>query len=343
MERVKLLSMTAVITVLIWAAADSLVSETATIMVTFEIVPATADSAMLIEVDQASSSCGIEVLGPRKVVEAVQAQAPLSARLRIQDQPTGLATISLEKEFLKRELSEQFHEFRKLSVASVRPSTTIVNVDRLITAQVDITLKKLSLLYEVEPQLKKSSITVQLRESRYKERMSASQPMSLDISAEVDRLFRDQPAGQSVIIPVTLDSREFGPDSVFKPDTILVSAAVKAERSTAEIPTVPILVAVNFPNLEKPYRLVTRDDKPIDLIARTITVTGPTEDVARLMRGDTRAYGIIRLKDEDFQDPGVIKFVTPEYHLPPGLKLAEDPEPVVFKLIDISSNEVEGP
>ena len=104
----------------------------------------------------------------------------------------------------------------------------------------------------------------------------------------------------------------------------------------------PILLAVSFANLEKPYRPVTRDGAPLELEARTITVTGPSEEVAKLVRGDTRAYGIIRLKEVDLEELGVVKLTTPEYHLPPGVELAEPPQPVEFKLIDATPGESRG-
>ena len=342
MEQVKLLSMTTVLTVLIWVSADSLVSETATINVAFEIGPAMADSAMLIDVRGASGSYEVEISGSRKTVEALQAQAPLTARLQIQERPTGPDAIVLEPAFLKRELASQFHEFRKLTITSVRPSTIPVTVDHRVIKEVDITMTRLALPYDVEPQLQRTSTTVVMRESAYDELTGAGRPLALDISPDVDRLFRDQPAGQSVPIQVALDGRAFGGDATLEPDTVRVTATVKAERSTEEVPTVPVLVAVSFANLEKVFRPITRDGTPLELVARTITVTGATDAVVRLVRGETRAFGVIRLKEDDFQNPDVLRLKTPEYYLPAGLTLAQSPEPVEFKLIDATLLEPDG-
>jgi hypothetical protein len=342
MEPVKLLSMTAVLTLLVWAAADSLVNEAVTVDMTLEVVPSAANSPMLIEVDPTFGSSELEISGPRRIVEKAQSQAPLKARLRIPDRPTGPHTIELDRAVLKRELADQYSEFRKLTVVSVHPSTVAIAVDRRISKEVAITLSRLGLAYEVEPQLRRTSTTVHMRESRDRELSPGGEPLVFDISADVDRLFREQPAGESVTIPVTLDARRFGPDSTLEPDEVRVTATVEAQRSTAAIPTVPILLAVSFANLEKPYRPVTRDGAPLELEARTITVTGRSEEVAKLVRGDTRAYGIIRLKEVDLEELGVVKLTTPEYHLPPGVELAEPPQPVEFKLIDATPNEGRG-
>ena len=343
MERVKLLSMTVVLSVLVWAAADSLVNDTVLIGVTFEPVPVTTNPPMLVEVVEPQNGLfELEVSGPRRTVEDVQRKAPLAARLRISSRPSGSHVVPLDKEFLERELAEQFTEFSRLTVAAVEPATLAVRVDRMVTGQVAVTLKRLTLPYDVEPQLNRTSTTIRMRESRYVELAPAGEPLELDISADVDRLFRERPAGQNVTIRITLDATPFGPDAEFALDTVTVSATVKAQRSTAEIAAVPVLLAVSFPNLEKSYRPVARDGGPLQIVAPTITVTGPTDDVARLVRGDALAYGIIRLKEIDLEEPGMIKLMTPEYHLPPRIELAEPAQPIEFKLMDTSLPETEG-
>ena len=335
MEQVKLLSMTVVLAVLVWAAADSLVNEAVSIGVTFEVIPATATSPSMIEIiEPEGGSFELEISGPRRIVEDVQSQAPLRARLRIPDRPTGSDVVPLNKESLKSELAEQFNEFARLTVVAVHPATLAIHVDHLIAKEVEIRLERLTLPYEVTPQLKRNSANVRMRESKYKELAPAGGPLQLDISTDVDRLFRERPAGESLAVPLALDTSSFGADAEFDPGTVEVTATVKAQRSTAEVAAVPVLLAVSFSNLEKPYRPVARDGSPMDIVAPAITVTGPTEDVARLVRGDTRAYGIIRLREVDLEELGATKLMTPEYHLPPRLELAEPPQPVEFELAE---------
>ncbi len=243
MEQVKLLSMTAVLTLLIWAAADSLVSETVTVTATFEFVPASGDSTMLIDAPEGAGSCELEISGPRKAVEAVQAQSPLTARIRLSDLPTGPATIALERDALARALGEAVREFRKLTIIATRPASVRVVVDHVVTVPVNLNLARLTMRYDVEPQLARTAVDVRMRESRYRELAAGGEAIQLDLSPDVDRLFRDQPEGESVTIPVTLDGRSFGPDAVLDPQTVGVTAAIKARRSTQDVPTVPILVA----------------------------------------------------------------------------------------------------
>lgn len=339
MAQVKLFSMTAVLTLLIWASADSLVNEAATVAVAFELTPGAAD--MLVEPAEALALFDLQISGPRSDIKDLLDQAPLRVRLRIPDRPTGPADLPLDRRYLKQQLAEQYREFRKLAVVSVHPDTLPVQVDHWTTRRIDLDLRRTTLSYEVEPQLDRTSVTVRMRESG-----PLSQPgtdaLRIDISGEVERLLKGQPQGENLRIPLTLDASRFGRGATLDPGIVHVSATLKAQRRLVEIPTVPILLAVSFANLEQPLRPVTRDGTPLTLVAPSITVTGPIEDVARLERRTTRAFGIIRLKQDDLDDLGAIKLITPEYHLPPNITLAADPPPIEFKLIKAVSTATPG-
>ena len=96
---------------------------------------------------------------------------------------------------------------------------------------------------------------------------------------------------------------------------------------------------MSFANLGKPYQAVGRDGTTLTLETQTIQVAGPTEDVARLQRGETRAYGFIQLKEADLEELGVFKAWTPDFHLPSNVVMAEPPEPIEFMLIDTTKTE----
>jgi len=64
MEQAKLLSMTAILTVLIWTSADALIRETATLTVALDLVSASPN--MIVEASDPPSSCQIDVSGPRR-------------------------------------------------------------------------------------------------------------------------------------------------------------------------------------------------------------------------------------------------------------------------------------
>lgn len=335
MAQIRLLAMTAVLTLLIWAGADSLVTETISVGILLKAVPAAAGSNMVIRNDSNGERIDIQVSGTRRSVQAVQMRAPYHFRLPIEDRPTGIATISLDRYALKRELAEQWSDFRNLTVVSVNPDTLSVSVDRVVTKDVEVAAKRLTLAYDVEPQLQRTAATVEIRES-FLQTLPSGQPLQIDIGPDLERLLKDQPAGKSVTVRVALDSRRFGPDAELKPNAIEVTATVRAQRSTERIPTVPVLVAMSFANLDKRIRAVTREGSPLSLVTQTITVTGPTDEVQRLVRGETRAYGVVQLKEDDLQQIGVLKLAVPEYHLPKGVELSEEAAPIEFQLIIVT-------
>jgi len=336
-EQVKLLSMTVVLTVLVWASADSLVTETVTVGVSFDVLPERSRPLMLVTLDTESNSFELQVSGPRSLVSALQAQPLLRLRLRVKDSDTGPVNVSLEPEMLREALAGVSREFRKLAVVSIQPDSLPVKIDHMVTHDVEVVARKLSLPYEVEPQLETTRVSVTLRETEYV-KLTENQPLQIAIGPDIERQLKDKPPGKAVQIAVPLDAQKLGPGARIDPPIINVSATVQAQRVTAQIPTVPILLAMSFANLERPLRPVTRDGTALSLVTQTITVSGLRSDVARLQRRETRAYGVIQLKQEDLESLGVLKLVTPDYLLPDGITLAIEPSPIEFKLIRASVN-----
>ena len=337
MVQARLLSMTAILTALIWASADRLVNETASVDVSISSVPSAADSDMLVRLGSAPEWFEIQISGSRKIIEAVRARGALNVRFPTPELPTGPATVSLDRTTLRQELGKRYSEFDKLRVVGVTPNSMPVIVDHMVVKDVEVTADRLALAYDAQPQLQRVSTKVRMRESHFMA-LPPGEPLRVEIGPNVERLLADKPFGRSATVTVPLDTRPFGPDAELVPNVIEATATVRADRSTEQIPTVPVLVAVSFANLDRSVRAVDRAGAPLELVTQTITVSGSTDEVARLARGETRAYGIIQLKEDDLQDLGVLKLVTPEYHLPPGVSLAVEPQPVELQLILASGN-----
>lgn len=338
-ERVKLISMTAVLTVLIWAGADSLVNEVVSVQVSFEVLPL-SNPDMLIEIDPAAKSQFFEVqlAGPRRIAEKIQTlEDSLILRLKVDDRPSGPSVVSLDKEMLKRLMADQWREIRKLAILSIQPGSLPVLVDHMITRDVNLVARRLSLAYENEPQLRRSVASIRMRESRFNELISGGDQPQIEIGPDIERLLRGKPPGLRASVRVSINTSQFGSDATVAPDTVEVVATVKADRQTADIPTVPIKPAVSFTNLERALRAVARDGTPLSLVTQTIKVIGPTEDVAALLRGDTRAYGFIQFKEADLADLDVFKAWTPEFLLPPNIELAEPADTIECKLTNASA------
>lgn len=325
MEHLKLLSITLVLTVLIWITADSLVNETATVGVEFSVVPAPGNPDMVVTSTERSLSHQVQLSGPRKVIAQVQAASPLAVRIQVPDKPTGDGSIDL-----KIAMENQWKEYPKLNVLSVVPPELLIKVDHMVTRELRLEVKEqLALQYDVRPQLDRSTILLRMPESHFADFQASGRP--LRVSVDPERVLEEQPRGQAVEVPLTLVPSEWGfpEEAALLPATVTVSATVKADRVTREIGTVPILLATSFANFGTPLRAVPPDGGI--LVTRTITVTGPARLVERMIRGE-RPVGIVRLKEEHLERPGVQQSFIPEFHLPPGVELAQDPQPVVFTL-----------
>ncbi len=333
-EQAKLLSMTLVLTLVIWASADSLVNEAVSIRVHFSFEPATNPGMLIgLDPDTGAQWVQLELSGPRRVVEDLRDQEPLELRLPLEDRPTGPSRVPLEHEAVKRALAEQRGDWGKLTVVSLQPSVVQVTIDQMITKELAITMHRLTLAYDEQPEARNLFTTVRMRDSRFRDLPRSELGTQIDISGDVERLLREKPAGQSVTVMVALDSRVYGPGAELDPARIEVTATVRADRVIEEIHTVPIKLVVSFANLAKPYQAVARDGSTLTLVTRTIKVAGPADDVGRLLRGEDRAYGFIQLKESDLEELDVFKAWTPSFQLPSNVELADVVKPIEFKLI----------
>lgn len=337
MVQVRLLSMTAVLTGLIWASADRLVNEVVTIDLTLTPVPAASASSMVLAAEPGQDRFELRVSGPRNMVQSARAHGVLNIRLPLSDRPTGPTTVGLDHDILQPLLTQRWSEFSKLRIVDVTPPIINVVVDHMITTNVEIRAQKLALAYDVNPQLQRVTTLLRMRESQL-QLQPPGQSFQIDIGSDVERLLREKPFGKSVSVTVPLDGRPFGLDAEFQPSTIEATATVRAVRSAEQIPTVPVLIALSFANIERPLRALDRDGAPLSLVTRTIDVIGSTEAVARLVRGETRAYGIILIKEEDLEQLGVLRLLAPDYHLPPGVELAHAPDPIELQLVSLAEN-----
>lgn len=334
MAQLRLFSMTALLTLVIWATADSLVSEVAFVDLTLR--PVSTHPDMLVQIDQAAGRFSLQVSGSRREVERVRSKGPLVLNLPVAEQPSGTAIVPLDRNEVRRELAERWTEFERLSVVAVRPGIVPVNIDRFVSREIQLIVERGSFAFDVEPKLQRSTVTARVRESVLSS-LPQGQPPQYNLTHELERALAEQPVGKNVTIAIPLDPRRFGVEAEFNPSVVEVTAVVKAERQTEQIPTVPVLLAMNFSNLGRPLQVAARDGTPLSLLTQTIRVRGLPVEVQKLVRGETRAYGIIHFKEDDLNQLNTVKPMTPEFHLPTGVELAHDPEPVELQLIPAST------
>ncbi|MCO6435911.1 MAG: hypothetical protein J5J06_02360 [Phycisphaerae bacterium] len=339
MEQVKLLSMTAVLTLLIWATADSLVNDTRNLRVRVEPYPrGNPDLVMEIPPPAEQAYVEMEIAGPRKVVEDLASRETLKLRVPVVDRPVGAGELTLDnKELLRREIQTQWREDPRLNVGAITPASVPLTVDRWVRQPFELTLGRLRLNYDQPPQLNRSNVEVRLRESALNRIVQEAGRPAIDLSDEIERQLKksDVVVGKRIEFPVPIDASRFGPGATVEPPVLEGTAIVADQRVVKEIPTVPIKLVVSFAGLKRPLQPVGRDGAPINLVAQTIRVSGPPEDVLKLERGETKAFGLIQLKEAELEKPGDFRAWTPEFILPANLTLADPPVPVEFRLAEV--------
>lgn len=325
--------MTVVLTALIWASADRLVNEDVIIEITITPIAASSDSGMVVTGSAIqASSFELQVSGPRRAVATLQARENLMMRFPVPEFPTGGRTIPIDPEALRSELAQRWSEFSRLHVASIEPPNLQVDIDHFVERSVKVEARTLTLSYESEPQVERATTILRLRESVLNS-LPDGESLQVDIGPDIERRLRGRPFGRSATVTIPFDARRFGDGASMAPPSLDVTATVRSQHRVEQIPTVPVLIALSFANLDASFRAVGRDGNAISLVTRTIMVTGPPEAVARLARGETKAYGIIRIKEDDLRDTNQLRMYAPDYHLPPQLELTEDPDPVELQLV----------
>lgn len=333
LEELKLLVTAVILALLVWASADSLVNESVVVRLSLEAAPRD-DSDMVVELPPTARAQLYEltVSGPRRVAEEVQGRERYPVRLRIEDRLPGEHSLTLSHEMLMAALVEQWSDFRKLRIVSIEPSSLPLTVDRMIKTELVLAAPVLTLPFESPPQWKLTNVSLRMRQSLLEPIAKDGEKPQLDIGPEIERQMRGKPTGRPVTLTIALDHRPFGPDAELSPSTVDVTATLKSQRESAEFSAVPIRFLVSPSSLSTAYTAVGRDGTPFTLVTRSIRVAGSPEEVARLQRGETRAFGFIQLKENDFQQLGVLRTWTPEYILPPGLELEGTIEAIEFML-----------
>src|SRR5262249_2975969 len=156
---------------------------------------------------------------PRRVVESLRDRGPLTMQLQVPDQPSGVETLSLDRFRIRRDLADRWAEFDRMSVTTVQPDSVSVTIDHIRKEEVQLGIKKSTLAFEAEPRLQRSTVTCRIRDSLLNT-FSPDQPLQYDLSADIDRMLKDQPIGQTVTLSVPLDPRKIGPNVEFTPSSV---------------------------------------------------------------------------------------------------------------------------
>lgn len=308
MAQLKLVAMSAVLTIIVWVSADQLLTESATIRIAIDPRPV-ASNTYTARLADPEEKVLVEVSGPQKTI----------ARLR----ETPLTEITLPIERLTTgdvELLDALeHHWAKplgLVVNSVIPKYLTVVVDHQITVAVPVWVDPGTLDYDVDPSVEpdrvQATISAELFEAIPQERRR--------VVLDAEKLLRNKPAGELLSFPVPLEAKIDGVDAAVLPAQVTLRANVRQQHITDTIAAVPIHFAGSV-DLWEEFRIELRDHGT--LLTQPIAVRGPAELVARLVAGDLKVTGLIALNRDDAMNTGGFRVKRPTFvGLPHKVELA---------------------
>ncbi len=324
MEQIKLISVTAVLTVLIWATANQLVSETAEIDVTIHPEPAEGSGMIVATEPPGLERFRLTVTGPKRVVEQVrdEARSDLLGVLRIPvaARPNGQHTVDVRDALL-----DYRDQLRGLRIDRVSPAQVTIVIDHLQTVTMPVVLDGGSLLeFVVPPTADPPEVQVTIPESALARLSSQRVPLNVaELLANADPGEPQEHSG--VRLPLKLA----GAEVQIEPPVVTVRATVRQKSKTGTIPSVPINVQVSIGTFNR-IRIATRDDR--DLVTRSIEVRGPPKVVDDLVAGRIPVTGRIKVTGDLVGEPGEYVELEPVFDLPPGVTLARPVPPVEVRL-----------
>jgi len=327
-QQLKLLAVTALVTLLIWTTADQLLSDAVETRVSVRAAPG-ADSSMIVETDPPGvTTFLVRLVGPRRIVEQVRRDGLPQVTLRVPELANGSYPIDV-----RQKLSDYPEQFHGLRIDAVTPASLKVVIDHLVTVTVPVSVEPGDLQYEVPPTAEPDEVEATLSQRA----LEQIPPSDRRVLVNAPEVLQDKPSGVAQVIPgVPVVPRVAGVSARVVPNTVTLYATVREQSKTATIAAVPIHVATSFDVFSR-FRIVTRDGST--LVTRAITVRGPPDVVDRLVSGGTRVTGLLSVSGDLAAVPAEYHELTPVFDLPPEVKLVAPVEPVEFRLVPLAELE----
>lgn len=325
-SQLKLLSTTVVLTLLIWVTADELQIVTAPLTLEVRFEPHETGSIMQIIPIKTPALVKVQVSGTRRAVARAQARDPLAITLQLSDRPS-IARTQIDQ--LADLLREQPGPLRELVVQSVQTPAVDVRIDRMVEASVPVSVRRPSQLsFETGPVLAPEQVRVRMWETVLQDLGGVVPP----IEVNVDEYLRDQPRDQAFAVTVPIPLRACGSEATCEPSA--VRATGKLAPASVEqklLNTVAVRACVSFENLR---RGITVD---VEGGGQVATLALKVEGTRESLEAASSLYGVINLREDDLRIVGQTLEMTPDFILPPGVKLVGPPPKV--KLIIRSIQE----
>ncbi len=337
MRQVRLILMVVGMTCLIWIAADQQVARSTRELLPLVIKPATPNSLAIRLVDPDLQYITVGFRGPNRAITSLNAVVDsMTVQLEVPERgSSGQYTL-----VLLDELRAQMGQFPSgLAIVDVIPETVDIEVDRLVERRVRLVLGPSDHEFETPPQLDPAEVRIRVTERQY-EALKESERV---IVIPVDPVLKNEQEGLPFEKRVTIPKELAGGVAVLKVDPAQARLSGKLSQRvlTGRIPTVPVWLLMTK-DMADEYEVVF-GGQDTQLVTRAVTIRGPTELVDDLIQNpakyDVKVMVEITREDlnRDTTKEGFISKIPQFRRWPTGVTVAEEPEPVLIKLVPRTS------
>jgi hypothetical protein len=322
-DQVKLVSVTAALTVLIWAYAARLDRGEESLPVQLEVVTPPGSDLVAEILRPAKRRATVRVRGSNAALREVR-QLRESQELIIEwrlspDVQPGLVSEQIGVVVQRHPL------FADLKVLEANPETVKARVYRYVTVELPVRFQVGAYSLVGEPQVEPRTADVRVLESSWN--ALALDRRQLQVSL-VDYL-RNKPEGALLEFDAVLPNQIGGLPVTTEPGAVHVTLTLRGQ--TREVPLAPVVIKLAVAkDLWEVYRPEFKDPAAW----RTeIVAVGPSDAIARLRANDV--LGIIDVTSADVTSDGSYRIRRPEFILPPGVQLKGQPPEIEFRLVPI--------
>ena len=321
MEQFRLLSGTAVLTVLIWVSADQLLTETEELDITIALRTEPNSDLVLRFVEGSPSRFRITASGRQGDINNLRDQGRLELTIAdavLLTSDLGLQDLSLQERFRERGLV-----FAGCAVLRVQPAVAKVYVDRRISVEVPVVARFGNLGYAVEPRVDPDTVRVTIMQTIYDRVRSANPRIALDVETYLVDQPEDEPVRISGIPLQAVVESDVGtfPAEGVSPDTVSLRATLRRRWKTGTIQAVPIKLLGSGRVLNR-FVIEFKNPNPPDTMS--LKVVGPAGEVDKLVSGELKVFATISITGSAARSAGKYQFYEPQFDLPPSVRLAED-------------------
>jgi hypothetical protein len=339
--QIRLIAITLGLTVLIWVFADQLLQDTDELLIRIVPVQGTGADVLVRPAAATAAPYHVRVSGSRKVIAKKVPGRVYTVELPITEDAPG--QFETPGEYTLNNLAERLQSLgdpplTNLVVESVEPQDLRVIVDREVKVSMPVRIVDAgSFDFAFEPTVEPAEVWVTISEIALRglgdERPGITQDQRF-VGLSVTRYLSKFPKGDLFSRPVMLEPRVAGVEVRLEPAEVRLVAKLHERRTEATVPAVPIVFHASQAVFNR-YLIDRRDNYTV--LTQPVVIRGPEDAVKSILDGQTRIFGTVFLSTPEADDVGEFRLVTPEFSLPPGVTLAEQPAPVEFRLVPTKS------